>query len=121
MGIPVSSRGSVVGILVGSSGAVKIVGHLRVQLLGRLLRRTAAARAAGATFLDGLVGRAGLGTVGTVLGGSRLRLHLGLAVMVLMESRGDRARRHLRDALTEGLRRGNKVRRGNDHLDLEEM
>lgn len=71
LSIAVSSRSSASSVLGGGSRAIKVVSHLRVQLLSGLLRRTASSGATGASLLDNLVAAsAGLGAVGTVLDSS---------------------------------------------------
>jgi len=106
----VTVRGSGSGSRSGGGGAIlivgdEVVGHLGVELLGGLLRGAAVATAAG-LVPSGLAGSASLGSVGcvgTVLDcGGRLWLSLGLA-----------------DALTERLRLGNKIRGGDDYLNLD--
>jgi hypothetical protein len=80
---------------------VKVVGHLRVQLLGRLLGPSGTSSLSG-RLLGRLSRRIGALRVGTMLDGrSRLWLSLGLA-----------------DALTQRLRLGDEVRICDDNLNL---
>jgi len=107
-GVTVRSSGSRSG--GGGGGTIlivgdEVVGHLGVELLGGLLGGAAVATAAG-LIPSGLASSAGLGAIGcvsTVLDcGGRLWLSLGLA-----------------DALTQRLGLGDKIRRGDDNLDLD--
>jgi len=98
-----SGSGSI-GVVLGVA-AVKVIGHLRVELLGRLLGRAIAAAAP--TCLLGTLASGGAALAsGCVLldRGSRLGLDLGL-----------------RDALSERLGLRDEVGGGNDNLDLDRL
>ncbi len=94
-------RSSGIGVV---AGGVKVVGHLRVQLLRRLLDGAVAAAA-----LDRLLG--GLAGGGTALGSSSALLLDGGGRLGLSLGR--------RDALGERPGLGNQVGRSNDNLNLD--
>jgi hypothetical protein len=95
-------------VVVGIAGAVvvstiEVVGHLRVQLLCSLLRRSAALSLLGKPFTSLANNNSALGTVRAMLDScGRLGLSFGW-----------------RNALSKGLRLGNEVCRGNDNLNLD--
>jgi hypothetical protein len=106
-GVTTGSGGgsSSIGVVVRVA-ADKVIGHLRVELLGRLLGRATAAAAPGRLLGTLASGGVALASVRRVLlhSGSRLGLDLGL-----------------RDALSERLGLRDEVGRGNDNLNLDRL
>jgi len=92
-----SSRSTSIGVLVGM---VEVVGHLRVELLGRLLRR-ATVTATSRSLLRNHLASSTLGSCVVLDVGRRLGLSLWL-----------------RHALAQRLRLWNEVCRCNDNLNL---
>lgn len=109
------------GIRVLVAARLEVVGHLRVELLGRLLGRASALTTAllvGASLADG----AGLARVGVLLaGGGRLGLSLGLTVWSISNSETiGSVGQHSRGTLGKGLDgRDNLVGLGSAHNDLD--
>ncbi len=105
-GVATGGSGGRSGTGVGRVGVIKVVGHLRVELLGGLLDRAVAAAALG-HLLGGLAGG------GTALGTGR----------VLLLDRGGRLGLDLggRNALGERLGLGDEVGRSDDNLDLSRV
>lgn len=94
-------RSSGIGVVCG---VVKVVGHLRVELLRRLLDGAVAAATLGGLLGCLAGGGTALGTSSTLLLDSSGRLGLNLGG---------------RDALGERLGLGNQVGRSNDNLNLD--
>jgi hypothetical protein len=105
-GVTTSSGGgsSSIGVVIRVA-ADKVIGHLRVELLGRLLGRAIAAAAPGRLLGTLASGGVALASVCVLLhSGSGLGLDLGL-----------------RDALGERLGLRDEVGRRNDNLDLDRL